>query len=350
MSIYHMKVSVGSRGGGQSACAKSDYVSREGKYAPDSPDEDDLEHLEHGNMPAWAEDDPRAYWSAADEHERANGSLYREVQVALPVELNPDERRELAVSFAAQLTDVGEEGKLPYTLAIHKGVKENPEPGDKDNPHAHIVISERANDGIDRSAEQWFRRANTKAPEKGGAKKTRALMGKEWLHGVREKWEQMANQALERAGRDERIDHRTLVEQCAEARATSQDPEQRAEDRQRALARVAELDHPPAEKTGCKPHILARQFDEQSLKLDTAPPPGLRAKDDERQLAQVEPQEPATQERISRLELAVAQVTAAIRRMTEKVQNWRAIHAHHEPSQTRQPEPQQPDRTQGWSR
>ena len=60
MSIYHMKVSVGSRGGGQSACAKSDYVSREGKYAPDSPDEDDLEHLEHGNMPAWAEDDPRA--------------------------------------------------------------------------------------------------------------------------------------------------------------------------------------------------------------------------------------------------------------------------------------------------
>ena len=25
------------------------------------------------NMPEWAEDDPRSYWEAADEHERVNG-------------------------------------------------------------------------------------------------------------------------------------------------------------------------------------------------------------------------------------------------------------------------------------
>ena len=31
-------------------------------------------------------------------------------------------------------------------------------------------------------------------------------MDKEWLPQVRAKWEQMANQALEQAGRDERID------------------------------------------------------------------------------------------------------------------------------------------------
>ena len=44
-------------------------------------------------MPAWAHDDPRAYWQAADEHERANGRLYREVQVALPRELDAGGRR-----------------------------------------------------------------------------------------------------------------------------------------------------------------------------------------------------------------------------------------------------------------
>ena len=35
-------------------------------------------------MPEWAEENPRSYWEAADEYERANGRLYREIQFALP--------------------------------------------------------------------------------------------------------------------------------------------------------------------------------------------------------------------------------------------------------------------------
>ena len=131
MAIYHLTVKTGSRGGGQSARAKSDYIAREGKYAPDA---DELEHVEHGHMPAWAQDDPRAYWTAADENERANGSLFKDVEFALPKELSADERRALAVDFAAQLTDAE---KLPYTLAVHRG--------DGENPHAHLMMSERAN-------------------------------------------------------------------------------------------------------------------------------------------------------------------------------------------------------------
>ena len=38
-------------------------------------------------MPEWAEEDPRSYWKAADEHERVNGRLFREVEFALPREL-----------------------------------------------------------------------------------------------------------------------------------------------------------------------------------------------------------------------------------------------------------------------
>ena len=200
MAVYHLKVSIGSRAGGQSAGAKADYIEREGNY---EKDREELEHKEHGNMPEWAKDDPHSYWEAADEHERANGRLYREIQFALPKELNEEQRRELASSFAASVTE-GE--RLPYTLAIHRGGPNG------ENPHAHLMFSERPNDGIERGKEQWFKRYNAKAPEKGGTQKSRAAMPQAWLEDTRKAWEQEANAALERAGRGERIDHRSLAE------------------------------------------------------------------------------------------------------------------------------------------
>ena len=101
--------------------------------------------------------------------------------------------------------------RLPYTLAVHRGGP------DGENPHAHLMISERANDGIERSREQWFRRYNAKAPEKGGAKKSRTMMSREWVKDNREAWEREANKALRRTGCGERIDHRSLAERRDEA-------------------------------------------------------------------------------------------------------------------------------------
>ena len=94
---------------------RPDYIEREGRY---EKDREELEHSESDRMPEWAKDDPRSYWEAADEHERANGSLFREITFALPKELNEEQRRELASGFAADVTE-GE--RLPYTLAIHRG-------------------------------------------------------------------------------------------------------------------------------------------------------------------------------------------------------------------------------------
>ena len=156
MAVFHLKASFGSRAGGQSASAKSDYIEREGRYEKDG---EELEHKEHGNMPEWAEDDPGKYWEAADEHERANGRLYSEVQFALPKELGEADRRELAGEFTERVCS---KERLPYTLAIHRGGANG------ENPHAHLMFSERGHDGIERSAEQWFRRYNRQAPEKGG--------------------------------------------------------------------------------------------------------------------------------------------------------------------------------------
>ena len=127
MAIFHLTVKTGSRLGGQSARAKADYIEREGKY---ERQDDELAHRESENMPEWAEDDPRSYWEAADEHERVNGRLFREVEFALPRELNESDQVELAREFAAKLTSAGGE-RLPYTLAVHRGKGEN--------PHAHLM-------------------------------------------------------------------------------------------------------------------------------------------------------------------------------------------------------------------
>ena len=200
MAVYHLKASFGSRASGQSAAAKSDYIERDGRY---ERDRDELEHRESGHMPAWAEDAPRAYWQAADEYERANGRLYSEIQFAIPRELDAGGRRALAGAFAERVC-AGE--RLPYTLAIHCGGSAG------ENPHAHLMFSERGNDGIARPAEQWFKRHNAKAPEQGGARKSRAAKAGDWLATTRQAWEQTANRALEQAGREARIDHRSLAE------------------------------------------------------------------------------------------------------------------------------------------
>ena len=52
------------------------------------------------------------------------------------------------------------------TAALHVG-----DPPGGENPHCHLVISERANDGLELMAETWFKRYNGKHSERGGARK-----------------------------------------------------------------------------------------------------------------------------------------------------------------------------------
>ena len=117
--------------------------------------------------------------------------------------------------------------RLPYTLALHRGGPAG------ENPHAHLMFSERGNDGIARTAEQWFKRHNAKAPEQGGARKSRAAKAGDWLATTRQAWEQTANRALEQAGREARIDHRSLADRRDAAERTGD------------LDRAAELSREP---------------------------------------------------------------------------------------------------------
>ena len=210
----HLNVKTGTRADGKSAVAKYEYISRIGKYSFGF--HDDVVHVESGNMPAFAASEPRLYWAAADEYERSNGRLFRSLTGALPNALDFTARLALARSFAAEVTA----GELPYTLALHAGDVNRG--GVPDNPHFHLVFSERVNDGVLRAAEAWFRRAAAKGkdPALGGARKSARTKPREWLVATRHGWAAKLNQALERAGIADRVtaeSHETLLARAAVA-------------------------------------------------------------------------------------------------------------------------------------
>ena len=201
-SFYHLSVRSGSRASGACAHASYEYITREGEYA----DRDPAIYTESDHMPSWAAESPSEYWDAADLYERANGRLYVSADFALPRDLSLEDQIALAHDFAQELTA---DEALPYTLAIHAG---NDAGGHEHNPHAHLMISERKNDGIERSRAQWFSRANPD-PGKGGAEKTRAIHGRTWIEHARARWADLTNKTLAKLGRDERVDHRSYQRQ-----------------------------------------------------------------------------------------------------------------------------------------
>ncbi len=203
MAIYHLSFKTAAKGQGRSAKAHAQYIEREGKYALSRVNEE-LEYKASGNMPAWAEGKELDFWNASDLNERANGRVYSEFEIALPREFSKEQRQELVNEF------IGQELKgQPYTVAIHN--KRALDGGEQ--PHAHIMFSERQLDGIERSPEQFFKRANDKSPEKGGTKKNRDWNRREKIDEVRLSWETTVNKALERYGIPQRVDRRTLKEQ-----------------------------------------------------------------------------------------------------------------------------------------
>jgi len=142
--------------------------------------------------PEWAKERAEL-WNAAERAEtRKNATVAREFEVALPDELNPKQRREVALQFAKEL--VRKHG-FAADVAIHK-----PSPaGDERNHHAHILVSSRR-----------------LGPE-GFTEKTRELddqkSGPELVKHWRERWAQLVNERLREQERPERIDHRTLEAQ-----------------------------------------------------------------------------------------------------------------------------------------
>ncbi|OCX89624.1 hypothetical protein A6M27_01020 [Acidithiobacillus thiooxidans] len=267
MAEYHLHVKTHNRGVGKGAGGHVRYILREGPYAQKTVEQIDgntvkrasvsrageVLHAESGHLPAWAQT-AADYWDAADQYERKNGTVYRELEFALPQELPEAVNILLAHNFAERLGAV-EGGHTPYTLAIHRSER------DASLLHCHLMLSDKINDGIARDPALWFKRAavspknkNPVDPARGGAPKTQARIGQDWLGAVvRPLWADLANQELAHAGYSSvRIDHRSLEVQRQEAEQQAALLwEQGDHDAHRAaLERVIALDRPPQPKRG----------------------------------------------------------------------------------------------------
>ena len=204
MASYHMQINTGGKG---AAFEHAQYIDRDGPFTEERYGE--VAARGHANMPAWAREDPSAFWKASDEFERANGNTYREYELALPRELSRSAQVALVQRFAEQ--ELG--NTRPYQWAIHTSTASD----GKEQPHVHLMFSDRQHDGIERGPEQFFKRYNAKNPERGGARKFSYGVDKEeaarTYEGIRERWAKVQNLSLEQAGVEARVDHRSLAAQ-----------------------------------------------------------------------------------------------------------------------------------------
>ena len=203
---YRASAKKGSRKGGDSASAKHAYHQREHGYAVglDGPRED-LAATGSGNLPSWTGGNPALFWDATDSYERANGTLFRDLQLNLAAELNLEQNQQVVEAYAQRMFGVE---RLPYSWAIHI------EDDTADlNQHVHLMVSERMTDDVRRTAETHFKRHNSAKPEACGALKTRTLKPKSWLMEARAAWAEEVNNGLVAAGYAPRFDHRSKEDQ-----------------------------------------------------------------------------------------------------------------------------------------
>lgn len=130
------------------------------------------------SKPKWA----LAWLEEQEQNSRKNARVIDKIMVALPIELDASQRKELIRSFVQSLT----KGQAPWYAAIHQSGK------DQSNPHCHIIIR-------DKSILNGRRVALLS--EKGSTAR------------IREQWAQQASLALKKAGYNITLDHRSYKDQ-----------------------------------------------------------------------------------------------------------------------------------------
>ncbi|MDB6085388.1 MAG: hypothetical protein JWN43_3269 [Gammaproteobacteria bacterium] len=215
MAVYFLNLKTFGRAGGSSAVSAAAYRSgerirdeRTGRTY-DHTDRQDVmhkeivlpSHLADSNM-SWARE-RASLWNAAESAEsRKNARVAREYLVALPVELDADQRLNLVRGFSRELTD---RYRFALDLAVHAP---RDFPGsDPRNFHAHLLATTR-----EVTAEGLAAKTSLELNDS-----TRRDLGLEpainELFFVRERWAAVTNQALREAHVEARVDHRTLAAQ-----------------------------------------------------------------------------------------------------------------------------------------
>ena len=205
MAIYHLSVKTFSRSNGQSATAavayragakiRCDHERRDHDYSKKR----DVIHSEiflPPNAPSWATDRQQLWNEVERAEKRKNSTVAREFEVALPNELNEEQRIALVQDFAKQI--VARHGcAVDAHLHDDKGSYKS-----KENQHAHIMLTTR------------------RLEPEGFTKKTRELDERKSGEVVywREQWAKTANEHLREY--EIEIDHRSLKDQGLEREPT----------------------------------------------------------------------------------------------------------------------------------
>ena len=205
LANYHLSVKKITRSSGRSAVAAAAYRSAELIYCEregrthDYTRKSGVEYLTiitPENAPAWAQERSSLWNHAEAAEKRKNAATAREWEIALPAELNAEDRQDLAFRFASDLVD---RYGVVADVTIHAPHRD----GDQRNHHAHILTTTR------------------RIAEDGLTVKTRELddrkLGSANIIDMRAHWADMQNAALERSGALDRVDHRSLEAQREEA-------------------------------------------------------------------------------------------------------------------------------------
>ncbi|ESW67197.1 Ti-type conjugative transfer relaxase TraA [Mesorhizobium sp. C277A] len=197
MAIYHLHVKVIGRKAGSSAVASAAYRSASRlrderiERSHDFSAKRGVVHSEvmlPENAPAtWS--DRERLWNDVEAFEgRKDAQLAREVEFALPRELNQAQGIELARDFVqAEFVCQG----MVADLNVHWDRAEDGSP----KPHAHVMLTMRS------------------ADENGFGAKVRDWNRTELVERWRERWAELANERLAELDIDARIDHRSLEAQ-----------------------------------------------------------------------------------------------------------------------------------------
>ena len=214
MAIYHCSTKTFSRGRGDIAALKAAYRSAEKLHDERTGQTFDYErrggvlHKEifaPAHAPEWAQNRERL-WNEAEAAERyKNAVIAREIEVSLPWELSEKERLALARAHGRYLSQ--RYGGV-VDMAMHA-----PD-GDERNFHVHYLLTTRKieREGFGEKCEL----------ELSGKKKKELDLptGKQQVKEIRKDWADQANRHLERAGRLERIDHRSFKDRGLDREAT----------------------------------------------------------------------------------------------------------------------------------
>ncbi|EBH8591824.1 conjugal transfer protein, partial [Salmonella enterica subsp. enterica serovar Kiambu] len=160
-----------------------------------------------------------ALWNEVERVERQNnGQTARYFDVAIPVELNNDDKKKLVAEYCQKnFVDKG----MIADIVFHDL--------DGKNPHAHVMLTLKT------------------ITAAGFGKKDRSWNDKKMVVQWRESWATMSNSYLEAAGSEERIDHRSLRTQCADALAQAEEAFS-AEEKAFWLAKATETNRPAMQR------------------------------------------------------------------------------------------------------